>query len=101
METTKFNETQIHLLNMFKYTKSENQLKEVKELLSKYFAEKVDKLSDKIWEEKKLSEEEMDNILNSHIIKKLVENSFRHQYTLSFGSFKVSISNHLQCAKRK
>ncbi|MCE2962612.1 MAG: hypothetical protein ACK5UE_00415 [Chitinophagales bacterium] len=69
IETTKFNETQIHLLNMFKYTKSENQLKEVKELLSKFFAEKVDELSDKLWKEKKLSQEEMDNILNNHIIR--------------------------------
>jgi hypothetical protein len=54
---------------MFKYTKSENQLKEVKELLSKFFAEKVDELSDKLWKEKKLSQEEMDNILNNHIIR--------------------------------
>lgn len=69
IETTKFNETQIHLLNMFKYTKSENQLKEVKELLSKFFAEKVDELSDTLWKEKILSQEEMDNILNNHIIR--------------------------------
>lgn len=69
VETTKFNDTQIHLLNMFKFTKSENQLKEIKEILSKYFAEKVDELSDKIWKEKKLSQEDMNDILHNHIIR--------------------------------
>ena len=64
---TKLNPTQIHLLQMFDRLKSESELQELKRFLSNYYAPKVDKESEKLWDEKGMSDETIDELLNMHL----------------------------------
>ena len=64
---TKLNPTQIHLLQMFDRLKSESELQELKRFLSNYYAPKVDKESEKLWDEKGMSDETIDELLNRHL----------------------------------
>ena len=63
---TILNPVQLHLLQMFSYTKTKKELTEVKSVLLDYYRKKVDAESDKVWKAKKLTAETMDELLNSH-----------------------------------
>ena len=64
--TNKMTNMQLELLKIFKYNLDESQLIELKELLSKYFMDKVDFDVDKIWQNKEWSNSTMDSIANQH-----------------------------------
>lgn len=64
---TKLNSIQLHLLKVFEKNTNENDLLEIKALLSKYYAQKVDEESDRIWEEKGLDDSTINELLNSHV----------------------------------
>lgn len=66
-QSTKLNAVQLHLLKMFARPMSEQDLLEIKALLSNYYAKKVDDESDKLWEEKGLSQQSIDDLLNAHL----------------------------------
>ena len=68
--TTKLNPVQLHLLQMFVHIKNENHLQDLKKVLSDFYAQKVDELSEQIWEEKGLTQQDMDDLLNAHLRKK-------------------------------
>ena len=51
MQTTTLNPIQKHLLQMFSYLSSESMLDEVKSVLLRYYASKMQKDIDKYWEE--------------------------------------------------
>ncbi len=67
---TKLNPVQLHLLQMFVHIKNENHLQDLKKVLSDFYAQKVDELSEQIWEEKGLTQQDMDDLLNAHLRKK-------------------------------
>jgi hypothetical protein len=67
MESTTLNPTQLFLLQMFARIGDEERLKEVKEVLYNYFCRKVDEEGKRLWVEKNMSEEMMDEILNTHL----------------------------------
>ena len=46
METTVFNPIQLHLLKMFSHMKSEQELKEVQQVLSEYYFKKLEDRAD-------------------------------------------------------
>jgi hypothetical protein len=58
---------QLELIKLFNYNLNEAQLMEVKSLLARYFAEKATAETDKVWEEKGLTNETMDAWLNEHL----------------------------------
>ena len=64
---TKLNPIQLHLLKLFERFKTEGELNELKTVLSNYYAQKVDEESDKLWDEKHLSDESIDELLNMHL----------------------------------
>ncbi len=64
---TKLNTVQLHLLKMFEKNTNDNDLSEIKVLLSNYYAKKVDAESDKIWSEKDLNEADIEKLLHTHI----------------------------------
>ncbi len=66
-KSTKLNTVQLHLLKVFAKNSNENDLSEIKVLLSNYYAKKVDIESDKIWDKKGLNDEDIENLLNTHI----------------------------------
>jgi hypothetical protein len=65
--TNRLTNLQLELIKLFNYNLSQAQLLEVKDLLSKYFADKAANEMDRIWEKNGLSNETMDSWLNEHI----------------------------------
>jgi hypothetical protein len=63
---TKLNPTQLHILNMFNYAHSKKDLDDLKDVLAKYYAEKVDDEMDKIWVTKKLSQTKLEKMSKEH-----------------------------------
>lgn len=68
METvTTFNPTQMHLLRMFSLDKSEKTLNEVKTILSEYYYNEVDRLTDELWDTGVLDQKKLDELRGMHI----------------------------------
>ena len=55
---------QIELMKLFNTNLSENELIELKDLLSRFYANKAITEADAIWDEKGLTDEDMDKWLN-------------------------------------
>lgn len=58
------NNAQIELMKLFGTNLSDSELQELKKLLSRFFADKAIKAADKSWDEKGLTDADMDNWLN-------------------------------------
>ena len=67
MEATVFNDIQMHLLQMFSYSPTSTEMDELKEVLARYYAEKVQREADALWEEGVLGEEAIEGILQEHL----------------------------------
>ena len=67
MKATVFNPVQQHLLKMFAYDDNVERLNEIKELLTKYFAEKVDQRMNQLWDEGKLNQVKLDELRKKHL----------------------------------
>ncbi len=63
---------QLELLKVFSYELNEQQLKEVRALLSRYFAEKATQEMDKLWEDQNWSDETMMQWSNEHLRSKSI-----------------------------
>lgn len=53
-------------MKLFRTNLSEQQLLELKDLLVKFYADKIMNEADKIWDERGLTNDDMDNWLNSN-----------------------------------
>ena len=62
MVATVFNPTQLHLLHMFSYERDEKSLNELKEVLFKYYCQRMDEEGDKWWKENNMTPEKFDEI---------------------------------------
>ena len=62
MRTTVFTPTQIHLLKMFQYMKTEEELVELKNLLFHYYSHKIDERLDELWDAGILDQKKLDEI---------------------------------------
>lgn len=58
---------QIELLKLFSRDIEEEDLKELKRLMVKYLSKNLFDKADKQWEEKSLSNDDMDKLLNTHL----------------------------------
>lgn len=67
MAATVFNPIQQHLLMMFAYDSNEEHLKEIKDVLAKHFAQKVDDEMDALWNEGKINQELIEEWGNEHM----------------------------------
>jgi hypothetical protein len=67
MESTILNPTQLWLLQMFARNGDEERLKELKRVWLEHVRKKADEEIEKVWKEKNMSEEMMDEILNTHL----------------------------------
>lgn len=70
--TTTFNPTQIHLLRMFSFDKSQQGLDELKDVLFKYYSQKMDEALDRAWDSGLLDQKRLDEIneMDLHALKK-------------------------------
>lgn len=65
MAATVFNSVQEHLLRMFAFDGSEERLKEVKEVLTKHFSQKLDDSLNDLWDSGALNQEKLDELRKS------------------------------------
>ncbi|MEK7256694.1 MAG: hypothetical protein AAB316_18210 [Bacteroidota bacterium] len=65
LASTRLNPVQMHLLHLFSRPMSEQELKELKMLLVEWYDRKAQEEMDKLWEERGLSNETMDEILKT------------------------------------
>ncbi|WP_420149332.1 hypothetical protein [Spirosoma sp.] len=66
----KLNSMQLHLLRFFsEHQVSEQETKEIQQLIVRHFANKADARMDKIWVERNFSDQTIDEILNSPLKK--------------------------------
>jgi hypothetical protein len=66
-KSTKLTNLQLELLKIFSRDLPDEELLEIKHLLSAYFAEKATREMDRLWDEKKWSQETMNQWLNEHM----------------------------------
>ena len=67
MESTILNPTQLFLLQMFSYNGDEEWLKELKKVWLDHVRQRVDGEGKRIWKEKNLNNETMNEWLNTHM----------------------------------
>lgn len=67
MASTVFNPIQQHLLKMFAYDDNLERLAEIKALLTKYYAEKVDQRMIQLWNEGILDQQRLDELRGKHL----------------------------------
>ncbi|MBR4302869.1 MAG: hypothetical protein IKT80_04820 [Bacteroidaceae bacterium] len=67
MEATVLNPTQLHLLKMFSFAKTEEDLMEMKKALSVYFAKRVEDEMDALWEQGVWNDEKNEAVLKEHL----------------------------------
>jgi DNA-binding phage protein len=65
-QTTKLNSMQLFMIRLFEKQLNTRQQEEIKTLLTDYFATQIDEEMDRIWEEKGLSQEDLDKALEEH-----------------------------------
>lgn len=64
---TVFNNAQIELLNAMASLKTDEELLELKETLSKFFAMRAQRELDKMWENGRLNQEVLDSLRHQHL----------------------------------
>ena len=64
--TSALNPTQLFLLKIFANVKSEEEMKDIQTLLLGYIQKRVDEQADKLWDDLHLSNEKIEEMLNSH-----------------------------------
>lgn len=60
-------QAQIEILSLLSRDLDDHDLKEIKRRIVQYLAEKLDRLTDQVWEEKDWTEEDMAKMLETHM----------------------------------
>jgi len=63
MQTTKLTNLQLELLKLFAHDISDKELLDIKRMLADYFSRKLVKEADRVWDEKGLTNDDMDRWL--------------------------------------
>jgi hypothetical protein len=64
---TQLSNIQLELLQLFKRPMSDEDVKAIKRLITAYLAEKVNRMTDEVWEQKGWTEEDMKRLLDTHM----------------------------------
>ncbi len=67
MERTIFNEAQLQMLNMMSRIKTDEELNELRNVISYYYAQKAQKEIDSLWDVGILNQEKLDEIRKEHL----------------------------------
>ena len=62
VNTSQITPTQMHLLKIFSFDKSESRALEIQEVLMRYFQDRLDAESDRLWDEGVLDEERLNQL---------------------------------------
>lgn len=61
-----FNPIQLHILEMFNYCKTDESMEELKNVLSDFYAQKVQEEADILWASGELNNDAIERILSEH-----------------------------------
>ncbi len=67
MEATVFNDTQLQLLNMFKFSKTQEEVDDLKAVLLAHYTNKMQEMADQMWDDGLLGNEAIEGILSEHL----------------------------------
>lgn len=67
MKNGMLNAAQLHLLKMFSFARSEEDLEEIKKALSSFFTNRVEEDMDKLWDEGLWDEDKNEDVLKEHL----------------------------------
>lgn len=67
MERTVFNAAQLEILDLMSYVENEDTLNEIKDMLSRYFAQKAERAIDELWDNGQLNDSVMERWKNEHL----------------------------------
>ena len=67
METTVLNSTQIMILESFASARSQEEMNELMDLLRDYYAKKLDKELERLWDEGILNQAKLDELKDQHL----------------------------------
>ena len=67
MERTVFSPYQLKVINLMAHVHSEEQMAEISDLLSRYFAEKAMNELDKLWDEGKINDQTIEDWKHEHM----------------------------------
>ena len=67
MKSEPLNPVQLYLLKMFSYAKDERALEEIRKSLTAYFAQRVERDMDKLWDEGLGDQDKNEAILKEHL----------------------------------
>ena len=66
MKQTVFNNAQLEILNLMAYAKSSETLSDLKQVISDFFAQKVEDEVNLLWQNEELSEERVESFRTLH-----------------------------------
>ena len=67
MNATQITPTQMHLLKLFSFDKSESRALEIKDVLMRYFQGRLDAESDRLWDEGLLDQDRLEELRNKDL----------------------------------
>ena len=70
MEAKTLTPTQQHLLKLFSFDRSEAYAREIQEVLTRHFQEKLDKEADRLWDEGILDQKRLDELRQEDLHRK-------------------------------
>ena len=82
VQPTVFNPAQLYLLEVFSSIKSDDELLEIKKLISDYYAKKFDKLTEEMWLSGELDQKRLDEINKMDLHQWLREQKEQEKDTL-------------------
>lgn len=62
LQPTVFNQAQLYLLGLFSRIKSDEELNDIKHLVSDYYAKRLDQMTAEMWESGELDQKRLDEI---------------------------------------
>ena len=66
MEAITFSPAQVHVFNLVSHIKSDEGLEQLREQLAAFYAQKVDKEMDDLWESGEWNEQKLQSLRGSH-----------------------------------
>lgn len=67
MEKTKLTTAQIEMLNIMADVRSDEELQELKHLISEYYARRADEEMEKLWQSGAWNEQKLEELKNTHL----------------------------------
>jgi hypothetical protein len=67
METTVFNDAQLHVLNMASHIKTTANLNKLKDQLAKFYAKQIDEEMEQLWQDGSLNEDKLNELRSAHL----------------------------------